>query len=199
MPHLRDRLAGAVLRRGELILKRSPADVPPPSLMIEALILLYTVQDATVSARGSFEDVYRAEGDRLWRSLLLFTGNAEAASDAVAEAFTQALGGWERIRDPRAGGWQAAVRIASGEMARRRTLVELPRGLAVDTPESLTDLIRALAVLSRRQREVVVLHLYAGYRLMEIAAMTGTTPAAAAVHLHRAKRRLRSLLEVEDA
>jgi DNA-directed RNA polymerase specialized sigma24 family protein len=34
---------------------------------------------------------------------------------------------------------------------------------------------------------------------MEIAAMTGTTPAAAAVHLHRAKRRLRSLLEVEDA
>ena len=48
-----------------------------------------------MSARGSFEDVYRAESDRLWRSMLLFTGNAEAASDAVAEAFTQALGGWD--------------------------------------------------------------------------------------------------------
>lgn len=152
-----------------------------------------------MSARGSFEDIYRAEGDRLWRSLLLFTGNSEAASDAVAEAFTQALSGWERIRDPRAWVWKAAFRIASGEMARRRALVELPHGLTAEAPESLTDLIRALAVLSRRQREAVVLHVYAGYRLMEIAAMTGTTPAAVAVHLHRAKRRLRSLLEVEDA
>jgi RNA polymerase sigma-70 factor, ECF subfamily len=167
--------------------------------MIGPFLPLYTVQDATVSAHGSFEDVYREEGDRLWRSLLLFTGNSEAAGDAVAEAFTQALGGWERIRDPRAWVWKAAFRIASGEMARRRTLVELPRGLAADTPESLTDLIRALAALSRRQREAVVLHLYAGYRLKEIAAMTGTTPAAVGVHLHRAKRRLRSLLEVEDA
>jgi RNA polymerase sigma-70 factor, ECF subfamily len=167
--------------------------------MIGPLFLLYTVQDAAVSAHGCFEDVYREEGDRLWRSLLLFTGNSEAAGDAVAEAFTQALGRWERIRDPRAWVWKAAFRIASGEMARRRTLVELPRGLAANTPESLTDLIRALAVLSRRQREAVVLHLYAGYRLKEIAAMTGTTPAAVAVHLHRAKRRLRPLLEVEDA
>jgi RNA polymerase sigma factor (sigma-70 family) len=169
------------------------------SLMIGSFLPLYTVQDATVSTHGSFEDVYREEGDRLWRSLLLFTGNSEAAGDAVAEAFTQALGGWERIRDPRAWVWKAAFRIASGEMARRRTLVELPRGLAAETPESLTDLIRALAALSRRQREAVVLHLYAGYRLIEIAAMTGTTPAAVAVHLHRAKRRLRSLLEVDDA
>jgi len=152
-----------------------------------------------VDARGSFEDVYRAEGDRLWRSLLLFTGNADAADDAVAEAFTQALGRWERIRDPRAWVWKAAFRIASGEMARRRTLAELPPELPADAPQSLIDLIRALAALSRRQREAVVLHLYAGYRLMEIAVMTGTTPAAAAVHLHRAKRRLRSLLEVEDA
>jgi RNA polymerase sigma-70 factor (ECF subfamily) len=157
------------------------------------------VHDATVSDRGSFEDVYRSEGDRLWRSLLLFTGNAEVAGDAVAEAFTQALGGWERIRDPRGWVWKAAFKIASGEMARWRTLAELPLGLAADTQESLTDLIRALAALSRRQREAVVLHLYAGYRLTEIAAMTETTSAAVAVHLHRARRRLRSLLEVEDA
>jgi DNA-directed RNA polymerase specialized sigma24 family protein len=179
--------------------ERSRHAIWSSSLMIRPFLPLYTVQDATVSARGSFEDVYRAEGARLWRSMLLFTGDAEAAADVVAEAFTQALSGWERIRDPRAWVWKAAFRIASGEMARRRTLVELPRGLAAETPESLVDLIRALAVLAPRQREAVVLHLYAGYRLMEIAGMTGTTPAAAAVHLYRARRRLRSLLEVRDA
>ena len=89
------------------------------------------------------------------------------------------------IRDPRAWVWKAAFRIASGEMARRRTLVELPRGLAADASESLTDLIRALAALSRRQREVVVLHLYAGYRLLEIAAMTGTTPRRPCISIER--------------
>jgi RNA polymerase sigma factor (sigma-70 family) len=156
------------------------------------------VQDATVGQRGSFEQVYRDEGGRLWRSLLLFTGNAEAASDAVAEAFTQALGRWDRIRDPRAWVWKAAYRIAAGELARRRTLTELPDDLAMEAPESVRDVIRALAQLSRRQREAVVLHLYAGYRLVEIATMTSTTPAAVAVHLYRARRRLATLLEVED-
>ena len=87
---------------------------------------------------------------------------------------------------PRARVWKAAFRIDSCEMARRRTLVALPRGLAADAPESLVDPICALATLSRRQREVVVLHLSC-LLVMEIAAMTGTTPAAAAVHLHRAK------------
>ncbi len=37
------------------------------------------------------ERVYREHGARLWRAVLAFTGDREVASDAVAEAFAQAL------------------------------------------------------------------------------------------------------------
>jgi DNA-directed RNA polymerase specialized sigma24 family protein len=34
-----------------------------------------------------FEVTYREHGARLWRSVLLYSGDPEVASDAVAEAF----------------------------------------------------------------------------------------------------------------
>jgi DNA-directed RNA polymerase specialized sigma24 family protein len=50
------------------------------------------VQDALVTAGRRLEQLYRDEGARLWRALVAFTGNREMASDAVAEAFAQAIG-----------------------------------------------------------------------------------------------------------
>jgi hypothetical protein len=37
----------------------------------------------------------------MWRALLVFAGDAEVASDAVAEAFAQALRRGGEIRDPK--------------------------------------------------------------------------------------------------
>ena len=37
------------------------------------------------------ERIYREQGERMWRSLLAFSGDPEISSDAVAEAFAQAL------------------------------------------------------------------------------------------------------------
>ncbi len=52
-----------------------------------------------VSDEGRVEAVYRSLHPRLWRSLLAFTGDAELASDAEAEAFAQALGRGEAVDD----------------------------------------------------------------------------------------------------
>ena len=46
------------------------------------------------------ERVYRDHGDRLWRAVLAFAGDPEVASDAVAEAFAQALRRGDAIREP---------------------------------------------------------------------------------------------------
>ena len=43
------------------------------------------------TGRDRAEEVYRRDGDRLWRSLLGFSGDREIADDAVAEAFAQLL------------------------------------------------------------------------------------------------------------
>jgi RNA polymerase sigma-70 factor, ECF subfamily len=143
----------------------------------------------------ALEALFRQEASRLWRSLFLSTGDGEVAGDAVAEAFAQALGRGDELRDPRAWVWRVAFRIASAEMGTRRR-ADPPGDVegAYEMPESLVDLVRALQRLTAHQRASIVLHGYAGYSHREVAALIGSTPAAVAVHIHRARRRLRTML-----
>jgi hypothetical protein len=50
--------------------------------------------------RDAVERVWRDDGPRLWRSLVAFGGDAELASDAMAEAFAQALGRGDQVETP---------------------------------------------------------------------------------------------------
>ena len=65
-------------------------------------------------------------------------------------------------------------------------------------PEPFVDLWRALARLPRKQRASVVLADYAGWSHREIAKALGSTVSAVGVHVHRARKRLRDLLEDRD-
>jgi RNA polymerase sigma-70 factor (ECF subfamily) len=64
--------------------------------------------------------------------------------------------------------------------------------------EPLWELMHALAKLSPKQRAAAVLHFRDGYTMSEVAEIIGSTTAAVGVHLHRARRRLRQLLEGSD-
>jgi DNA-directed RNA polymerase specialized sigma24 family protein len=44
-----------------------------------------------VTEATAIERCYRDQGEKLWRAVLLFGGDPEVASDAVAEAFAQAI------------------------------------------------------------------------------------------------------------
>ncbi|MFL5736324.1 MAG: RNA polymerase sigma factor [Actinomycetota bacterium] len=144
--------------------------------------------------------MYRAEAENLWRALVLQTGSREIASDAVAEAFAQAMTRGEALRKPAAWVWKAAFMIARGELARLR--LDLPAGVdtTVSPPEPVTDVVRALAELSPTQRAATVLHYFADYSLAETAAVLRSIRSAVGVHLFRARKRLRDLLgdEHED-
>jgi RNA polymerase sigma-70 factor (ECF subfamily) len=61
------------------------------------------------------------------------------------------------------------------------------------------DLVAALAKLSEKQRAAVVLHHAEGYPAKEIAQIMGSTTPAVHVQLSRARKRLRELLETDDA
>jgi RNA polymerase sigma-70 factor (ECF subfamily) len=159
------------------------------------------VQDARVSERSGaeFERLYRAEGERLWRALLGYSGDRDVASDAVAEAFAQALRRGEALRDPRRWIWRAAFRIAAGELKRRRqgaTMIETAS--SSESPIPMLDVVMALKQLSANQRAAVVLHHYADYPVREVASILGSTSAAVRVHLMRGRKRLRQLLEDDD-
>jgi RNA polymerase sigma-70 factor, ECF subfamily len=154
-----------------------------------------TVTDPTMTA---LERLYRDDGPRLERALILFAGDRDVAGDAVAEAFAQAIRGRDRVRDPRAWVWRAAFRIAAGELKDRSRKAELVRESAYEMPEPIVDLVRALAGLSPKQRASLVLFHYAGYPTKDVARIIGSTPAAVTVHLSVGRKRLRGLLEDDD-
>ena len=153
----------------------------------------------SVEHGSQLELLYRDQGDRMWRAVLAFTGDAEVASDAVAEAFAQALARGAAIRDTERWIWRTIFRIAAGALKARTRHSTLGREEAYWMEEPARDLVVALRTLSDRQRSAVVLHHAAGYPAREIAEILGSTTAAVHVHLSRARRRLRELLRTDDA
>ena len=154
---------------------------------------------ATVGFGTRVRDAWDEHHERLWRALLVWSGSREVASDACAEAFAQVLRRGEIVEDVGAWVWRSAFRIASGLLAERRhdELGDAARAGA-DTAD-VVALTSALARLPDDDRTVVVLCLVGGWSAGDVAAMTGSTAGAVRVRLHRARARLRELLEVDDA
>jgi RNA polymerase sigma factor (sigma-70 family) len=156
------------------------------------------MRELTVDPNADVERCYREHAEKIWRALLLYTGDREVASDAVAEAFAQALRRGDQVRDVERWVWRASFKIARGELARRRRDAGTFADVPVELPEDTVDLMRALAGLSPKQRGAAVLRLYAGYSAKETARILGSTAGAVGMHLDRARRRLRDELGVGD-
>ena len=151
------------------------------------------------SPHGELECLYRDERDRMWRAVFAFAGDREVASDAVAEAFAQALRRGAAIRSPERWLWRTVFRIAAGELKERRRGGPERMEASYEMDELARDLVVALAKLPQRQRLAVVLHHAAGYPAKEIAAIVGSTTPAVHVQLSRGRKRLREILEPRDA
>lgn len=152
------------------------------------------------------EEAYRAHHERLWRSLLAYTGDADVATEAAAETFSQALGRGDELDDPAAWIWRTAFRVAAGQLADRgRRWRDLqPVGLDDATLRAAADpagdpqlvvFLDQLSTLSDQQRAVVVLRYSGGFKPIEIARLLDTTPNSVRVQLHRAHAHLRERID----
>ena len=150
------------------------------------------------SAEQRLERVYREQGARIWRAVLLSSGSREVADDAVAEAFAQALRRGRALRDPAAWVWRVAFRLAAAELKERGRVDAFTDEPVAGLPDPFLDLWRAIAALPPKQRASIVLADYAGWSHREIARAVGSSVSAVGVHVHRARKRLRDLLEDED-
>ena len=154
-----------------------------------------------VSDQNRVEAVYRSVHPRLWRSLLSYTGDAELASDAEAEAFAQALQRGDAIDDVAAWVWRSAFHIASGLLAARlrRDDVRTAEGSMPPT-DSIAEFLGLLADLSPQQRACVALRYVGEYTSPEIGETLGTSAGTVRVQLHRAHAALRhTIVEAEHA
>jgi RNA polymerase sigma-70 factor (ECF subfamily) len=150
-----------------------------------------------VPRRDAVESLYRDQGARLWRAVYAYAGNRDIASEAVSEAFAQLLSRGTAVDYPDRWVWTAAFRIAAGELQTWRRIMPMEdRSYEMELPD--VDLATALCALSDRERVVVVLHYYGGYRPLEIASLLRSSPVTVRVQLHQARRKLHELLGDPD-
>jgi len=154
---------------------------------------------AMANARTDVETLYRADADRLWRAIYAFAGDAEVASDAVAEAYAQLLHRGDGVRDPAAWVWRAAFRISLGQLKAQR---QAP-GVSHRQPEHVDrymdhDLLTAVGRLPEGQRAALILFYYADLPIRQIADRLGTNSLVVRANLSRGRRRLRQLLGDRD-
>lgn len=146
------------------------------------------------AAQDRVEAAYRQHSAKMWRALLAYSGDPDVASDAMAEAFAQALRRNGEIHHVERWVWRAAFRIAAGELKSRRRYapeVDLP----IDDLSPDLELHHALAEVSPKQRASLFLFYYGGYPPSEIAHMIGSTQSAVRVHLYRGRKRLAEILD----
>jgi RNA polymerase sigma-70 factor (ECF subfamily) len=150
-----------------------------------------------IPAVPDLDALFRAEGDRVYRTLYAFTGGrADVAQEATAEAFARAVSHGPRLRDPIAWIYRVAFNVAIDELRRDRRRAPEQDG-AVPPPE-LTGLMDALRKLPPNQRAAVVLHHVLDLDVAEVAHRMGIATPTVRVHLHRARSRLRTLLGSEE-
>jgi len=127
----------------------------------------------------------------------LVAGSRDAAEDAVQEALVRA---WERPTDAERidslPAWvtRVALNLAKSRLRRLRAETKARQRLPIAPQDTLqtarTDVERALATLTRRQREVTVLRYYLGLDVREIARTLGISEGTVKTQLSRARRAL---------
>jgi RNA polymerase sigma-70 factor (sigma-E family) len=137
------------------------------------------------AAALTLEDLYRQHRMRFVRLAILLVDDPATAEDVVQEAFAGLHRHWAGLRDAAAALAYLRTAVVNGSrsvLRRRKTAREYtpPHNVNARSAESLAMLtaehqavVRALAQLPDRQREVLVLRYYGGLSEAEIAEATG--------------------------
>lgn len=162
---------------------------------------------------GAFTELYERHAAALLTFLTRLTGDRRLGEDLLQETFIRlyrSRGEYEAMGHFRAFLFTIARRLVI-DWRRRQNAMGLEQSEALDTVEAperaddragARDLAERVEAALRRlptsQREIVLLSRYAGLSADEIGQVTGSTPGAVRVGLHRALRRLRELIGTEE-
>ena len=151
---------------------------------------------------AAFEQFFEAEYTHLSEALYLLTGDPFEAEDVAQEAMARVLERWERIRtmdSPTGYVYRTAMNLNRKRV--RRLAVRARRVFAdVPTPDHSTvigdqqDVRQALAKISAREREALVLVDWLEMSADEAGSVLGIKASSVRVRLHRGRTNLREHL-----
>lgn len=162
-------------------------------------------------AHARFAKLYREEGRAILEYALRRVEEREDAADVVAETFLVA---WRRLGEVPLGDdarlWLYGVarltlaNLHRSERRRTRLGQRLAETLRVElsiqeapTNEAV-EVLRAVGELGTEDRELILLVSWEGLSPSEAGRVLGITPLAARSRLHRARRKLRRLMEEHE-
>ena len=154
-------------------------------------------------------------GQMVFATAYRVLGNAQDAEDTLQEVLLKLLGRWNgRLKPGAVRDWGAFLRVAASRCAvdllrhrtrRRRatdalsedvglTAGQNPRHLA-NRREEATLLRKALSSLPRRDARIFALRYFEDFPYADIAEQMNLSTSQVGVILHRARKRLREILE----
>jgi RNA polymerase sigma factor (sigma-70 family) len=136
---------------------------------------------------------------RLARACLLLTGSPAEAEDLAQEALARLCARWEFVRSmdsPEGYLFRTALNLNRKRLRRLAVRARHAQGFVVgpdeiDAAEERLDVLRAVAMLPRGQREALVLVEWLDLDPGEAARLLGIAPASVRGRLHRARTTLR--------
>jgi len=166
-------------------------------------------REGTELTEAQIREFLATEYPRLVNAMALVCGSFPAAEDAVQEALGRAWEMGDRGRHIESlPAWVATVarnllrdrfrRLLAERRARDR-MAATPERPGPEAVEHRTDVERALAALSRRQREVLVFRYYLDLEVAEVAALLRVPEGTVKSALHRARRSLAAALGDDEA
>jgi RNA polymerase sigma-70 factor (ECF subfamily) len=160
---------------------------------------------------NELEGIFREHYPMVYRTAYSLTGSLQDAEDIVQSLFLQLLRlGFPRgLRDnSKAYLYRATVNLSLNAVKSRRRqiliedveLLESPSVPAASgpDPELRRRLLDAMAQLHPRAVEILILHYEHNYSDAQIGKLLGTSRGVIAVTLHRARARLKKLLDASS-
>lgn len=148
----------------------------------------------------TFTDFYESTKDSCLRAVVASGSDLATAEDAVAEAYARAWASWPTVhRHPAPAAWVVRVALNHHVSRWRRSRREVALTDAHERPDGSQpadagqeDLLRAVAGLPERQRQVVALRIFLDLDSAATGEALGIAPGTVTAHLHRAMTTLRS-------
>jgi RNA polymerase sigma-70 factor (ECF subfamily) len=151
---------------------------------------------------AGFDPFFRSEYPRVVRTVYLLVHDTELARDIAQDSFLQLYRHWKRVsRYEYPEVWVRRVAIRLAQRTRRRDRMRREKEAAgathLEVPFRISELLDSIGELSGSQRASVILFYYEDRPIEEIGIILNCSPATVRVHLHRARKRLRSSLREE--
>ena len=156
------------------------------------------VREAVEAEDASFEAFFAAEWPRLFRALLLLTGNKHEAEDVTQGAFLKLLERWDTLdQGADLEGYLFRTALNSYRSLYRRSRLAAKRVLApgqasIDPFEQVSEresAVRLLLGLTRRQRAAIVLTGIEGFDYRQTGALLGVKESTVRALVSQARAR----------